>query len=54
MPDREGDLVVLKPFPRKSEHKASPLVESLPVLEGRLTDLAMTFRRDDIYGPDAG
>jgi hypothetical protein len=30
------------------------IVDSLPVLEGRLFDLAMTFRRDDIYGPDAG
>jgi hypothetical protein len=28
-------------------------VDCLPILEGRLSDPAMTFRREDIYGPDA-
>lgn len=26
-------------------------VDSLPVLEGRLADRAITFRREDIYSP---
>jgi len=28
-------------------------LDALPILEGRLSDPAMTFRREDIYGPDA-
>jgi hypothetical protein len=49
--DREGDSVVLKPLAEKPARRTS-LTCSLPVLEGRLADPAMTFRREDIYGPD--
>lgn len=49
--DREGDSVVLKPLADKPARKAG-LVSSLPVMEGRLADPAMTFRREEIYGPD--
>lgn len=49
--DREGDSVVLKPVSEKNPRK-SALVSSLPVLDGRLSDPAMTFRREDIYGSD--
>jgi len=52
--NREGDLVVLQPLTDElAEGRSSRLVDSLPVLEGELTDPAMTFRREDIYGPDA-
>ena len=49
--DREGDSVVLKPLADKPGSRTT-LVSSLPVLEGRLADPAMTLRREDIYGPD--
>ena len=48
---REGDSVVLKPLTDEAGRKAGS-VSSLPVLEGRLVDPAITFRREDIYGPD--
>ena len=51
--DREGDLVVLKPLSEKPGGRGHRVVDSLPILEGRLGDPAMTFRRKDIYGPDA-
>ena len=51
--DREGDSVVLKPFPEKPRERSHRLVDSLPILEGRLSDPAMTFRREEIYGSDA-
>ena len=51
--DREGDSVVLKPLAEKPRYRSHQLVDSLPVLEGRMSDPAMTFRREDIYGPDA-
>jgi len=51
--DREGDSVVLKPLAEKPRDRSRRLVDSLPMLEGRLSDPAMTFRREDIYGPDA-
>ena len=51
--DRQGDSVVLKPLAEKPVGKSHPTVDSLLILEGRLTDPAMTFRREDIYGPDA-
>jgi bifunctional DNA-binding transcriptional regulator/antitoxin component of YhaV-PrlF toxin-antitoxin module len=47
--DREGDAVILRPLPARRNQR---IVDSLPVLEGRLSDPAMTFRREDIYGPD--
>src|SRR5271155_2868594 len=50
--DREGDSVVLKPLAEKPREQSYRLVDSLPILEGRLADPAMTFRREDIYGPD--
>lgn len=50
--EREGDAVVLKPLIENPARKNQP-VSSLPVLEGRLADPKMTFRREDIYGPDA-
>jgi hypothetical protein len=51
--DREGDSVVLKLLAETPRRRNHPLVDALPVLEGRLSDPAMTFRREDIYGPDA-
>jgi hypothetical protein len=51
--DREGDSVVLKPLAEKPQETNRSVVDSLPSLEGRLSDPAMTFRREDIYGPDA-
>jgi hypothetical protein len=52
--DREGDALVLKPLAEKAPTKGPGIVDSLPTLEGRLADPAMTFHREDIYGPDAG
>lgn len=49
--DREGDSIVLKPLAEKPARKTR-VVSLLPVLDGRLVDPAMTFRREDIYGPD--
>jgi hypothetical protein len=51
--DREGNSVVLKPLPEKPRGRNRRLVDSLPTLEGRVSDPSMTFRREDIYGPDA-
>lgn len=51
--DREGDAVVLKPLAEKPAGRSHRLLDSLPVLDGRLADPAMTFRREDIYGFDA-
>ena len=48
---REGNSVVLKPLTEKPV-RSHRLVDSLPILEGRLADPAMTFRRENIYGPD--
>ncbi len=50
--DREGDAVIVRPLADQSARRNQPIVDSLPVLEGRLCDPAMTFRREDIYGPD--
>lgn len=50
--DREGDSVVLKPLAERPSGRNRRLIDSLPVLEGRLSDTAMTFRREDMYGPD--
>lgn len=50
--DREGDSVVLQPLAEKPRGRTHRLVDSLPMLEGRLSDPAMTFRREDVYGPD--
>lgn len=50
--DREGDAVILRPLTDRPALKNQRIVDSLPVLEGRLCDPAMTFRREDIYGPD--
>ena len=52
--DREGDSVVLKPLPEKPRGRNRSIVDSLPILDGRLSDPAMTFRREEIYGPEAG
>jgi hypothetical protein len=49
---REGDSVVLRPLGERPAQRDRSLVDSLPVLEGRLADPAMTFRREDIYDPD--
>jgi hypothetical protein len=49
--DREGDSVVLKPIVEKGRRRDRRLVDSLPILEGQLSDPAMTFRREGIYGP---
>jgi hypothetical protein len=50
--DREGDSLVLKPLAEKPAGNGHSVVDSLPNLEGRLADPAMTFRREDLYGPD--
>lgn len=50
--DREGDSVVLRPLAEKPVRTSNSISNSLPVLEGQLADPAMTFRREDIYGPD--
>ena len=52
--DREGDSVILKPLPENPVRTRRRLIDSLLILDGRLADSAMTFRREDIYGPDAG
>ena len=51
--NREGDLVVLRPLLEKRAEGGRHLIDSLPILEGRLADPAITFGREDIYGPDA-
>ncbi len=51
--NREGDLVVLQPLTEKAAARSRRVVDSLVVLEGQLNDPAMTFRREEIYGPDA-
>ncbi len=51
---REGDAVVLRPLAERSAPGKRRIVDSLPVLEGRLSHPAMTFRREDIYGPGGG
>jgi hypothetical protein len=50
---REGDSVVLKPVAVRATGNGRCVVDSLPILEGRLADPEMTFRREDIYGSDA-
>ena len=50
--DREGDSVVLRPLVETPARRNRRIVDSLPILEGRLADPEMTFRREDIYGPD--
>ena len=42
---RAGHSKPLAEKPRGSNHR---LVDSLPILDGRLSDPAMTFRREDI------
>jgi hypothetical protein len=51
---REGDSVVLKPLAKKLRRRNRRLIDSLLILEGRLSDPGTTFRREDIYGPNAG
>jgi hypothetical protein len=36
--DREGDSVVLKPLAEKPQRRNHRLVDSLPILEGQLSD----------------
>jgi bifunctional DNA-binding transcriptional regulator/antitoxin component of YhaV-PrlF toxin-antitoxin module len=50
--DRQGDSVILRPVAEKPARRNRCIVDSLPVLEGRLVDPEMTFRREDIYGAD--
>lgn len=49
--DRVGDSLVLRPVAEKLSRKAQ-FVSSLLALEGRLANPQMTFRRDEMYGPD--
>lgn len=49
---RQGEAVVLKPVAEESGQGKHLPVESWTMLEGRLVDTAMTFRREDIYGDD--
>ena len=51
--DREGTSLVVKPLAPKAKGRSRSIVESLPVLEGRLADPMQSFRREDLYGPDA-
>ena len=51
--DRAGDSVILQSLTAVPVGRGRRLVDSLPTLEGRLADPAMTFRREDIYSPDA-
>jgi len=46
--DRDGNSLVLKPVVRRSMRG----VDSLSVLEGRFTDPAMRFSREQIYGAE--
>ena len=46
--DRDGNSLVLKPVVRRSMRG----VDSLSVLEGRFTDPAMRFGREQIYGAE--
>jgi hypothetical protein len=48
---REGNSVVLKPLAEKPARRTR-VASLLPVLDGRLADSAVTFRREDIYGSD--
>jgi hypothetical protein len=50
--DRKGDSVVLELLAEKRVARNQGIVDSLPILGGRFGDLGMTFRREDIYGPD--
>jgi hypothetical protein len=50
--DRQGDSVILRPVRETPKRRNPRIVDSLPVLEGRLVDPEMTFRREDIYGTD--
>ena len=50
--DRQGDWLVLKPAADQRKRGSKRIVDSLPMLTGRLTNSAMTFRRKDIYCPD--
>jgi hypothetical protein len=50
---REGDVVVLKPVTVRATGEGRSVIDSLPTIAGRLADPEMTFRREDIYGPDA-
>jgi len=43
--DREGDAVIVRPLAERSARRNERIVDSLPVLEGRLSDPAMTFHR---------
>ena len=45
---REGDSLVLRPLAETQHQKRQRIVDLLPVLEGRLVDAAMTFRREDV------
>jgi hypothetical protein len=49
---REVDSVVLKPLAEKRAGRDRRIVDSLLILEGRLAEPAMTFRREDLYGTD--
>jgi virulence-associated protein VagC len=50
--DREGEAVVLKPVDKPAEAAKRLSVGSWTMLEGRLMDPTMTFRREDTYGDD--
>lgn len=50
--DREGEAVVLKRVDKQEEAPKRLSVESWTMLEGRLMDPTMTFRREDMYGDD--
>ncbi len=42
----------LKRIAEKAVARTHRISESVPILEGRFAELAMTFRREDIYGTD--
>jgi hypothetical protein len=51
--DREGPLVVFKPLSALTERAGCAATDSLPILVGQFANGSETFRREDIYGPDA-
>jgi hypothetical protein len=50
--DREGDSVVLTPLAKRPARRGHRLIDSPPILEGRLANPEITFGREDIYGSD--
>ena len=48
----EADRVVLRPIAQTEVQTKYRVIDSLPILEGQLTDPAITCRREEIYDAD--